>query len=378
MNKIYFQSSFNFNNQKVRWNEVVSIQVKTVTSPQGGGVYLELTLKNKIKFLTDKVQIKLVNYWLFGKGTQRKVLNFMYELKKYYSHRPSVAQISFDDLEHLEKQLSRFIKQRNLFLVLIVCAFLYILIHKLTMSSLASFEDYGRKHDVNTSNMSYSSGNLCSGHVRLTRKVDENLIYERYCGFMNQWYRYYQDVVKIPKADIRKDEIKILNNEIVMINNMEYQAQPLKAKVNWHEAEQSCNTLDLYGKGWRLPTLNELERISNIYLCDQLFEHPCSISRNRWLDLNDEYRVKTIDNGIGVFIKKELPHLHENFLHRFWTSEYAQSNWSIPSHRDNPENVMYVVDFFLAQVKTANKHENRFNAVICVRDDLKQGLSNEN
>ncbi|HHH54942.1 MAG TPA: DUF1566 domain-containing protein [Bacteroidetes bacterium] len=235
------------------------------------------------------------------------------------------------------------------------------------MSSAISFQDYAKKHDLNTSNMAYSSGNLCSGHVRLTRKVDESLIYERYCGFMDEWYLYYQDVVKIPKPAIRKDEIQILDNEIVIINNMEYQAQPLKAKLNWYDAKEFCNNLNLHGQGWRLPTLNELEKMSNIYLCDNLFERPCTVSRNRWLDLNDDHRVKGVNNGMGFFIKKELLYLHENLLHRFWTSEYAQSNWSTPSHRDNPEHVMYIVDFFLAQVKTANKHENRFNSVMCVR-----------
>lgn len=377
MNKIYFKSTFNsilidnlgikINSEKIGWNKINSIKIHIVPQAYISGVYFTLTLKSGVKFLTDSISVKLVDYVWIRKHDEEKILEFAYELKEYYSYQDSVHRMS---IKHLSKDLPRFRKSKNGFIKLIVFSILFIVIHKLTMSSLASFEDYAKKHDFNSSNMAYSNGNLCSGHVRLTRKVDETLIYERYCGFMDEWYRYDQEIVKIPKPDKRKDKIRLFSQRIVVINNIEYQAQPSKSKLNWYDAKESCYNLNLQGQGWRLPTLNELEKMSNIYLCDNLFERPCIISRNRWLDLNDEHRVKLVNNGVGVFIKKELPYLHENFLHRFWTSEYAQSNWSTPLHRDATENFMYIVDFLLAQVKIVNKNENHSNSVICVRDDL--------
>jgi len=384
MNKIYFKSSFNsiiidnmgvkVNSEKIAWNKINSIRIYIVSQESIGGVYFTITLKSGVKFLTDSRSVKLVDYFWISKNTEKRILEFAHELKEYYSYQESVHRMS---IRHLSKDLSRFRKSRNGFIKLIVFLILFIVVHKLTMSSFDSFTKYGEKHNIDTSGMVWSNGTPCSGHVRLKRKVNEELIYERYCGFMGNWYRYYQDRVRIPRPEIREDNVTIINPDIIVINNLEYQVKPLKAKVSWYEAERSCDGLNLYGDGWRLPTLNELERISNIYLCDRLFESHCIESINLWWDLNKDNRVKGIEQGVNLFIKKDFSHLHKKYLFQFWTSEYAQSHWHRPSHRDNPENVMYVLNFQFGEISTANKNEDDFNSVICVRDDLKQGLSNE-
>jgi hypothetical protein len=48
---------------------------------------------------------------------------------------------------------------------------------------------------------------------------------------------------------------------ITIVNGLEYQNQPFKDELTWHDAKDYCKALELHGKGWRLPNVYELRQL---------------------------------------------------------------------------------------------------------------------
>jgi len=81
----------------------------------------------------------------------------------------------------------------------------------------------------------------------------------------------YRDILKklyknnnfIEKQDINTSREQYSSQEIVVIDNLEYQNTQFKERT-WFEAKAYCSELNLYGTGWRLPNIDELEKIASV------------------------------------------------------------------------------------------------------------------
>ena len=112
---------------------------------------------------------------------------------------------------------------------------------------------------------------------------------------------------------------KFSNSEgIVTIENIEYQNKDIVQK-NWLEAKKYCTELNLKGKGWRLPTINELDKISNVKKYGMNSQYP-----ENWSETN-KY---TIYKGVPYFLKHEFLHtfsvsLEKNLIYpvKVWTNK---------------------------------------------------------
>jgi len=134
----------------------------------------------------------------------------------------------------------------------------------------------------------------------------------------------------------------IVGDGIVTINGMEYQNRDLKIET-WESAQKSCQELDLYGKGWRLPNVDELQNVASMPIpfyndVPTFWYEDKSIQKYR----NKDFR------GGPYFIKKEFINTITRIspLPKIWTGEeIAYSDF------------VYVIDFFYAGIKMSEKFQ---------------------
>jgi len=105
---------------------------------------------------------------------------------------------------------------------------------------------------------------------------------------------------------------------IVTIDNMEYQNKDL-AQKNWLDAEPYCSELDLQGKGWRLPSIYELDKISNVEKYGMNSKYP-----KDWWKKNKYVMYK----GVPYYLKNEFLHtfsvsMEKNLIYpvKVWTNK---------------------------------------------------------
>lgn len=105
----------------------------------------------------------------------------------------------------------------------------------------------------------------------------------------------------IEKIDAKPIEVsKTTNKNIVVIDGLKYQNQPFTLKVfTFQEAEKYCKNLNLQGRGWRLPTKEELMNAGNVKLRD----HKYNPNHDTWYD---KYKPLINSKGNSYFIKKEF------------------------------------------------------------------------
>ena len=176
----------------------------------------------------------------------------------------------------------------------------------------------------------------------------------------------YRDELKIlEKNRIKKSSIKkeYPNHEIVEIDGLEYQNTDFITR-NWFVAKEFCENLDLHGRGWRVPNLNEIEKIANVDFRSKRIYEPAD-----WYEKNKDKVVHY--NGGEYFLKKEFLHSidlaesRNKTLAFFWTSEEM---W-VPSL----DHYAYQINFWNGSVMLWDKKEKRM--VLCVRkarEDIEQ------
>jgi len=168
----------------------------------------------------------------------------------------------------------------------------------------------------------------------------------------------YKDSLEIlEKNRVKKKLIKkkYPNREVVVIDGLEYQNIDL-IKGNWFESKKYCKDLDLYGKGWRLPNLAELEKIANVDFKRKRVYEPAN-----WYEKNKNKAV-LYDGGL-YFLKEEFlnsistSELRNKTLAIFWTSEEM---W-VPSLN----HYAFQLNFWNGTVMMWDKNNERL--VLCVR-----------
>jgi len=171
-----------------------------------------------------------------------------------------------------------------------------------------------------------------------------------------------------PEPKAREGNVTVKSDNIIVIDNLEYENQSNYTELNWYEAERYCKALDLDGQGWRLPTVKELEKVSNVPLCGKIFGNDCEDILT-WRKNNMDKRIR-FHEGLFIFIRREF---YDNIFEAktlpiFWTSRRATQYWTAPNHINSTEEVMYKIDFGLGSIETDIKSKRRLNWAMCVRE----------
>jgi len=180
-----------------------------------------------------------------------------------------------------------------------------------------------------------------------------------------------------PEPKPREGNVTIKSENIIVIDNLEYENQSKYKTLNWYEAERYCKALDLDGRGWRLPKVKELEKVSTIPLCGKIFGNDCE-DWGTWIDDNGDKKIRLSSKALSHFMRKEF---HENIfkaeiMPTFWTAERARKYWTAPSHMRSTE-VMYKISFFQGSIETDLKSKRSLNQAMCVREIDKNKLKEQ-
>jgi uncharacterized protein (TIGR02145 family) len=137
--------------------------------------------------------------------------------------------------------------------------------------------------------------------------------------------------------------------EIVIIDGLSYQNQPFTKEYTWEEAKKYAKNLRLGGyDDWRLPTKEELNKISNIKMHGEYDDN-----WKNWFENNKHKRIKN-SKGYEYFIRKEFS---ENMPERAFF-------WSITEYNNDSSNAWYV-DFYVGNDSWNVKSFEFY--VLCVR-----------
>jgi hypothetical protein len=137
---------------------------------------------------------------------------------------------------------------------------------------------------------------------------------------LDTWVRKLDEVkYQIIKAKEAEKEAleKLQRQEIITIDGLMYQNQPFTKEYNWKEAKKYAKDLRLGGyDDWRLPTKDELYKISNIKTYGKYDDN-----WSKWFDNNKHKRIKNA-KGYEHFIRKEFSENMPEYA-RFWSiTEY--------------------------------------------------------
>jgi len=152
-------------------------------------------------------------------------------------------------------------------------------------------------------------------------------------------------------------QINYTSQEIIVIDNLEYQNTQFKERT-WYEAKEYCSELNLYGTGWRLPNIDELEKIASVKM-GKVEEQPAN-----WRDENYPKNANPVkrEKKWYLFLKTEFIKTLSDFslMPNIWTSEVI---W----HPQFIKNYAYRMEFWMGGTSLTSKDRKFTTTALCVR-----------
>jgi hypothetical protein len=157
--------------------------------------------------------------------------------------------------------------------------------------------------------------------------------------------------VIVEKKVINPSKETIVHNHehIITIDGIMYQNEPFSEMYTWKEAKIYCENLKLGNySGWRLPTRQELHKLSNIKMYGDL-----DSNWEKWFKDNKHYRNKNSKGDQHFIVSQFIENMPS--LSWFWTSETRNNDSA------------WVVRFYNGYA-IWDLHSNS-NYVLCVRGE---------